>query len=283
MPTTASSEPASPKGATATDAYWRLVTDEVISVLEVLRQAFDASGGTHAGVAGQFGRDLDRHEPDGPMARRSGAPLTRRTLRQIPLRTRLREWVTRNAWIGGHDKAVHRWARHPFRRGIRLVAWRCACRSRCRYPVVSRQSPQPTVRPRGDGAMGADRGTRLPLAARPGGRRRPVAGSKHVALRHDAFRAYADYMETPAFLAGVDELLALADDELTAVMCSESVWWRCHRRLLADHLVLVRGVTVVHLMHDGRLTPHDPTDGVRLADSGALVYDLVATPPPSVI
>jgi len=114
-----------------------------------------------------------------------------------------------------------------------------------------------------------------------GGRRRPVAGSKHVALRHDAFRAYADYMETPAFLAGVDELLALADDELTAVMCSESVWWRCHRRLLADHLVLVRGIKVVHLMHDGRLTPHAPTDGVRLAD-GALVYDVGTSPALSV-
>ena len=114
-----------------------------------------------------------------------------------------------------------------------------------------------------------------------GGRRRPVAGSKHVALRHDAFRAYADYMETPAFLAGVDELLVLADSESTAVMCSESVWWRCHRRLLADHLVLVRGINVVHLMHDGRLTSHVPTDGVRLAD-GALVYGVGTTPPLSV-
>jgi uncharacterized protein (DUF488 family) len=114
-----------------------------------------------------------------------------------------------------------------------------------------------------------------------GGRRRPVAGSKHVALRHDAFRAYADYMETPAFLAGVDELLALAGTEPTAVMCSESVWWRCHRRLLADHLALVRGIEVVHLMHDGTLTSHVPTDGVRLAD-GALVYDVGATPPLSV-
>jgi uncharacterized protein (DUF488 family) len=112
-----------------------------------------------------------------------------------------------------------------------------------------------------------------------GGRRRPVAGSKHVALRHDAFRAYADYMETPAFLAGVEELLTLARSEPTAVMCSESVWWRCHRRLLADYLVLVRGIKVVHLMHDGRLTPHMPTEGVRLVDD-ALVYDVVITPPP---
>jgi uncharacterized protein (DUF488 family) len=114
-----------------------------------------------------------------------------------------------------------------------------------------------------------------------GGRRRPVVGSKHVALRHDAFRAYADYMETPAFLAGVEGLLTFARSELTAVMCSESVWWRCHRRLLADHLVLVRGIQVVHLMHDGRLTPHMPTEGVRIADD-ALVYDVGITPPLSV-
>lgn len=110
-----------------------------------------------------------------------------------------------------------------------------------------------------------------------GGRRRPLQSSKHVALRHVSFRAYADYMETAEFLAGVDELLELAGHGSTAVMCSESVWWRCHRRLLADHLVLVREVEVLHLMHDGRLTPHTATDGVRLAD-GALVYD-VGTPP----
>jgi len=61
-------------------------------------------------------------------------------------------------------------------------------------------------------------------------------------------------------------------------MCSESVWWRCHRRLLADYLVLVRGINVVHLMHDGRLTPHAPTAGVRLTGEH-LVYDVGATPP----
>jgi uncharacterized protein (DUF488 family) len=114
-----------------------------------------------------------------------------------------------------------------------------------------------------------------------GGRRRPVADSKHVALRHDAFRAYADYMETPAFLGGVEELLTLARSESTAVMCSESVWWRCHRRLLGDHLVLVRGIEVLHIIHDGSLTPHAPTEGVRLA-AGALVYDVGITPPLSV-
>jgi uncharacterized protein (DUF488 family) len=110
-----------------------------------------------------------------------------------------------------------------------------------------------------------------------GGRRRPVEGSRHVALRNDAFRAYADYMETDEFRAGVDQLPALADDQPSAVMCSESVWWRCHRRLLADHLVLVEGVNVVHVMHDGRLTAHPNTPGVRVED-GRLVYDVGVTP-----
>jgi uncharacterized protein (DUF488 family) len=111
-----------------------------------------------------------------------------------------------------------------------------------------------------------------------GGRRRPLSGSRHVALQNPAFRGYADHMGTDAFGAGVEELVALASRQPTAVACSESLWWRCHRRLLADHLALVRGVEVVHLMHDGRLAPHVPTQGVHLADD-AVVYDLGATPP----
>ena len=111
-----------------------------------------------------------------------------------------------------------------------------------------------------------------------GGRRRSVPSSQHVALRNDAFRAYADHMETAGFVAGVDDLLAYAEDRSLAVMCSESVWWRCHRRLLADHLVLVRDVEVHHLMHDGRRTPHQVTAGARLA--GAMVaYDVGADRP----
>lgn len=104
-----------------------------------------------------------------------------------------------------------------------------------------------------------------------GGRRKPVPDSEHVVLRHPSFRAYADYMETAPFLAGVDDLLGRGDGRF--VMCSESLWWRCHRRLLADHLTLVREIEVVHLMHDGRLTAHPLTEGVRL-DGARVVYDL---------
>jgi uncharacterized protein (DUF488 family) len=109
-----------------------------------------------------------------------------------------------------------------------------------------------------------------------GGRRRTRPDSRHPALRNDAFRGYADHMESPAFTTAVDHLLAEAATREAAVMCSESVWWRCHRRLLADHLVLVRGVEVVHLMHDGRRTPHPITDGARL-DGDTVVYDVGTT------
>jgi uncharacterized protein (DUF488 family) len=108
-----------------------------------------------------------------------------------------------------------------------------------------------------------------------GGRRKPQPGSPHVALRNDAFRAYADHMQTDEFRRGLAELLA-EDLDGTVVMCSESVWWRCHRRLLADHVVLVDGLAVVHLMHDGRHTPHAVTDGAR-HDDHDVVYDVGTT------
>ena len=113
---------------------------------------------------------------------------------------------------------------------------------------------------------------------RLGGRRPAAAASRHVSLRHNAFRGYADHMETVDFLAGVEELLVLADRQRVAVMCSESLWWRCHRRLLADHLTLVRHVQVTHLMHDGRIVPHPITAGARLA-AGTVIYDVGVSVP----
>ncbi|CAN5582330.1 DUF488 domain-containing protein [soil metagenome] len=110
-----------------------------------------------------------------------------------------------------------------------------------------------------------------------GGRRKPVPGSRHVALRHQSFRAYADYMERPEFVDGVDKLLRGGDAQV--IMCSESVWWRCHRRLVSDYVTLVRGVAVKHLMHDGRLMEHKETDGVR-RDGDRLVYDDLDAPLP---
>jgi uncharacterized protein (DUF488 family) len=98
------------------------------------------------------------------------------------------------------------------------------------------------------------------------------------ALRNEQFRAYADHMATAEFAAAVAALRDTAAGTPVAVMCAEAVWWRCHRRLLADHLVLVESLAVEHLFHDGRLTPHPPTPEARKAGHH-LVYDLTADQP----
>jgi uncharacterized protein (DUF488 family) len=117
-----------------------------------------------------------------------------------------------------------------------------------------------------------DAGVAYRWEPRLGGRRRPRPDSPHVALRVPAFRGYADHMETEEFRDAVDELLAEAGARPAAVMCAESVWWRCHRRLLADATVLLRGAGVEHLFHDGRLDAHRPTPEARV-DGQHLVYD----------
>lgn len=116
-----------------------------------------------------------------------------------------------------------------------------------------------------------DAGIDYRWTAELGGRRKPDPESPNVGLRNPQFRAYADHMASAEFRAAVAELLDLADTRSVAVMCSESVWWRCHRRLLADHLVLVEGRRVEHLFHDGRLAEHPVTaEATRTADH--LVY-----------
>jgi uncharacterized protein (DUF488 family) len=113
---------------------------------------------------------------------------------------------------------------------------------------------------------------------RLGGRRRVRADSVNVVLRNDSFRGYADHMASDDFRTALGEVVTLAADRRTAVMCSESVWWRCHRRLLSDALVLQHAASVVHVMHDDRRVPHPLTEGARL-DGDHVVYDIGATPP----
>lgn len=106
---------------------------------------------------------------------------------------------------------------------------------------------------------------------RLGGFRRPPPNSPDIFWRQEMFRGYAAHMRTPEFAEAIDELLSFSGEQ--TVMCSESVWWRCHRRMIADYLVLVRELPVEHLLHDGRLVRHEPTPGARLRDDGSLVYD----------
>ena len=109
---------------------------------------------------------------------------------------------------------------------------------------------------------------------RLGGRRRLPAESPDRWWRVEAFRAYAHHMRSAEFLDAISGLLADLATARTAVMCSESLWWRCHRRLIADFATLARGTAVWHLNHEGRLTEHPVAAGARLSGDGVLVYDL---------
>ena len=104
-----------------------------------------------------------------------------------------------------------------------------------------------------------------------GGRRRGRADSTHVAWRNDAFRAYADHMETDEFREGLARLLTLAETRATAILCAEAVPWRCHRQLVADALV-ARGFEVRHVLGPGPADAHRLTPFARL-EGERVVYD----------
>jgi uncharacterized protein (DUF488 family) len=108
-----------------------------------------------------------------------------------------------------------------------------------------------------------------------GGRRSVVPGSPNGGWDNAAFQAYADHMATPEFAAGLAQLERLARRRATAVMCAEAPWWRCHRRLIADALV-VRGWTVRHIGPDGGLTGHELTH-FAVVEHGTLTYPPVQT------
>ena len=101
-----------------------------------------------------------------------------------------------------------------------------------------------------------------------GGRREPRPETPNTGWDTPAFQGYADHMATGEFETGLERLLALRSERVTSVMCAEALWWRCHRRLLSDALV-VRGLHVRHIGADGRLSEHRVTpfavvDGQRL-------------------
>ena len=112
-----------------------------------------------------------------------------------------------------------------------------------------------------------------------GGRRETRADSPHRALRVAAFRGYADHMSTAEFARGYEQLVSTARQSRTAFMCAETLWWRCHRRLIADRLT-VDGWSVTHLFAPGKSEPHVLWDVARTGD-GQLVYDAGTLPLPT--
>ncbi|MBX6358038.1 MAG: DUF488 domain-containing protein [Micromonosporaceae bacterium] len=111
-----------------------------------------------------------------------------------------------------------------------------------------------------------------------GGRRSRSAASRHTALRLPAFAGYADHMDTAEFRAAASALMDRGRHECLAVMCAETVWWHCHRMLLADALTM-RGACVVHLLDVGRRQPHRLHPTVRRGPDGWPVYDVPDTLP----
>jgi uncharacterized protein (DUF488 family) len=107
-----------------------------------------------------------------------------------------------------------------------------------------------------------------------GGRRGKRADGKespHTLWREESFRNYADYAETEAFRTALADLLRLAREQRVAIMCAEAVWWRCHRRLIADHL-LAAGVPVEHILERGKIEPAVLTPGAKVRPDGSILY-----------
>ncbi len=103
-----------------------------------------------------------------------------------------------------------------------------------------------------------------------GGLRKPKKDSHNDAWRLASFRGYADYMETTDFDLAIRQLEQLAESTPVAYMCSEAVWWRCHRSLVSDYLKL-QGWNVIHIMGIGKSEPHSYTSPARI-ENGNLVY-----------
>lgn len=105
-----------------------------------------------------------------------------------------------------------------------------------------------------------------------GGRRKAQKNSKNIRWRNDSFRAYADYMETENFKKGIAQLEAIASKQITAYMCSEAVWWRCHRSMVSDYLK-AKGWKVLHIIAQGKAEEHTYTSPARVTGNQVFYSD----------
>jgi len=103
------------------------------------------------------------------------------------------------------------------------------------------------------------------------GKARNVPPSLNAFWVNQSFHNYADYALSATFRAGLDRLVSLGRQRRCAIMCAETLWWRCHRRIVADYLIS-RGETVYHLMGHDKVEPATLTHGVTRRDDGTLVY-----------
>jgi uncharacterized protein (DUF488 family) len=130
-----------------------------------------------------------------------------------------------------------------------------------RYPQFNKQQLADTVQANGITYF------HLPSV---GGRRQTRTDSRNTAWKNQAFRGYADHMETAEFQLGIAHLLKIAREKRVAIMCAEALWWRCHRSLISDFLK-AQGVEVIHILDATHDQPHPYTSAARIID-GELSY-----------
>jgi len=146
--------------------------------------------------------------------------------------------------------------------GIKLIADVRLLPGSKRYPHFNREALADSL---------GERGIRYEHFPELGGRRKPRPDSVNNAWRNEAFRGYADYMETDDFCRGIERLLDLSGKiGPAALMCAEAVWWRCHRGLISDYLK-VRGMEVRHIVDHGKTQVHPYTPPARIVN-GQLSY-----------
>lgn len=162
---------------------------------------------------------------------------------------------TRTIWTIGHStRTQEAFLSLLEAHGIRLLADVRHYPGSRRFPHFNRERLKPAVE---------EAGVRYAHLPGLGGRRKARPDSPNTAWRNEAFRGYADYMETPAFREAAERLETLAREAPAAVMCAEAVWWRCHRSMIADWLKS-RGWTVLHILDEGRAEEHPYTPPARI-------------------
>jgi len=166
-------------------------------------------------------------------------------------------------WSVGHST-------HTFEAFVRLLAMRdISLLADIRTVPKSRRHPHFNAEALARNLPG--RGVTYVELPRLGGWRRAGPDSPNGAWRNLSFRGYADYAMGGDFDEGLARLRELAAGQSTAMMCAEALWWRCHRRLVADRLVLA-GDTVCHIGADGRTSAHQLTAFAEVSADGELTY-----------
>ena len=162
-------------------------------------------------------------------------------------------------WTIGHStREIDKFISALEANGIKLIADVRLLPGSKRYPQFNRESLAKSLSEHG---IGYEHFPEL------GGRRKPKPDSRNTAWRNEAFRGYADHMETEGFREGVNRLVDLANKVgPTALMCAEAVWWRCHRALISDFLK-ARGIELTHILDVKKTEPHPFTSAARIVNA----------------